>query len=249
MGFALNLAQDQRGSLRAVAKRLGLVDLEALAPYVDTLSGGAVDAARAELIDRLRAALGPERKRDVGWFINVEGAPDDEPDDALPHGWPDSLLDLWSEIENSRLQGAARGKELERFMHTFFDAYFDVIDRNLYTATGEIDLAMLNPQAAWWSRELGTLAFVECKNRREKSRLGDIDQFAGAMRRRWPNLGFFVARAGFTQGAQEVRRIHDASGDLLIVGISGADIRKALTEKQEPADFFQSAILRAMANG
>jgi hypothetical protein len=252
IGFALGMSRDPGACLAAVAHRTGLDGLQRLERHLATLDSEVLDAARADLVGRIRKALRGRRANSPPVLLppGLNAAEADleldEPG-AAASVWPATLDDRWRQLLRSNATGTPRGQEFEEFMVAFFQQFFTKAELQYRTKTSHIDILLTIPANDFWSR-FGSLACAECKNRRSKATLPDINQMIGerdvAHR---IEIGFFVAQAGFTKDASDRIRLHAASRDrILIVPIDGIQIGQTLADREEPAAFFERIVRDTM---
>ncbi|MGH9844668.1 MAG: YraN family protein [Blastocatellia bacterium] len=139
-----------------------------------------------------------------------------------------------------------KGKALEDLIAALFASVegFSVIDRNVYTATEEIDLVIRNSsREPVWRRE-SEIILVECKNWRSQ-RVGKnefvvfkekIENRAGRCK-----LGFLICTERFAETVEK-EMLRSSKSNLLIVPIDGDDLRKLVEAKN------RSEILRSFVD-
>jgi hypothetical protein len=229
---AISLSADPVDAVLLLADRPGLHALRLSETALNELPPSVAKRVRAALIQQLDALLGGSGADD----------PPTQPPTAVADDEPD-LLARWRAIVRSDAEGYKRGLELERFMADFFARYFEVVEHDYRTDTGQIDLLLSNtrPDPFWLSHFADM--YVECKNTKRKTEQKEINDFAGKLAPGRTTLAFFVSQSGFTPPAWD--RIRAAAIDrvgTLIVPISGEQIGQTLADGEDPEQFFKRLV-------
>jgi hypothetical protein len=143
---------------------------------------------------------------------------------------------------------ADKGAALESLMEALFAHVpgFVVYDRDLRTATEELDLVILNDSADPIFSKDGAIILVECKNWATKSGRPELSLLEGKMRNRFNRctLAFFISWSGFAETVQrEMLRL--SRDNYLIVCLVGNDVRRAALSDNFP-EFLRQAALQAL---
>lgn len=125
-----------------------------------------------------------------------------------------------------------KGRILEKLME---DCFYSIgglrfLERNLNTATQEIDLIFENlSNSSSWSRG-SRVVLVECKNWSTKVGRSEFDAFENKIKDRGGacKVGFFVAWSGVTRDF-ELERLRASREDYLIIVLDRKGIQEALT--------------------
>ena len=139
-----------------------------------------------------------------------------------------------------------KGKALEDLISALFASIegFVEIDRNVNTATEEIDLVFRNEsRSTLWQRE-SSLILVECKNwHSQKVGKNEFVLFKEKMENRVGRciLGFLICTETFAETVPK-EMLRAAKGDLLIVLIDGEGLRKLVESK------YRSRLLRELVD-
>lgn len=153
------------------------------------------------------------------------------------------LLDLWDKFSAPNLTSHEKGKRFEEFASLLFGHVFKVVNHNLNTENGEVDIVLeiTNPEPFWI--EFGGDALVECKNWDGHIPLKEVASFSHKVNQARVKLGFVVSVSGFTDDAIRTLR-NNASNVIapLVVPISGDDIKKLIRRKGQFDDFFKNKI-------
>lgn len=232
VGLALALSRDPSLGVLAIAERPGLSILDRLGPQLSELPKGALARARRILAEQTATLLSGGEPPVSLPPVSEEGG-----------GESKRLLERWLALEKSTSYGHERGLELELFMVDFFSRFFDVVEHDYRTDTGQIDLLLENIQSNpfWLGHHVDI--YVECKNTRDKTELSAVNDFAGKLASSPTTLAFFVSQAGFTKPAWD--RIKSAAHDptqTTIVPIAGEMIRRTLEDDEDPERFFKTAV-------
>jgi NACHT domain/Restriction endonuclease len=235
LAMALALSGDPASGLIALGECPGLSSLERLVPHLGEIPDGAVERARQALSDRIARILSTGNRGSV--LLEAELP---TPADGSP---PDGLLARWFKLETSDADGYERGLELESFMVDFFGRFFEVVEHDYRTKTGQIDILLENVQSnPFWLGHDADI-YVECKNTRSAVGLGPINDFAGKLATDSATLAFFVSQAGFKSTAWD--RLRNAAQDqsqTSIVPVTGVDIRRTLEDGEDPERFFKNLV-------
>jgi hypothetical protein len=154
-----------------------------------------------------------------------------------------NLLRDYDGVCEKGLASHVKGRRLEKFMADFFGQVFVLVNANLNTENGELDLLFENKRIDPFWIECGGDIFVECKNYLDHVPSKEIGNFADKVSQAHGKLAFFVAVNGFTEDA--MRRIlnHAAKGTSpLIVPIEGSDLTKMLTAREDFESFLKERI-------
>ena len=145
-------------------------------------------------------------------------------------GW--GALPLQELIDQVEVQTTtdAKGRVLEELACRLFETVpgFEVKGR-VRTATEEIDITMLNnSDDAIWKRE-GAIVLAECKNWSSKVGKDEFVLFEKKLtnRRQRCTCGFLISWNGFA-GTVAKEQLRGSQEDILIIPVSGEDIRSAV---------------------
>ncbi|HEX8744039.1 MAG TPA: restriction endonuclease [Thermoleophilaceae bacterium] len=229
---AITLSADPVDAVLRLADRPGLDTLRLSRSALSELPPSVARRVRTALIEHLDVLLGGS---------GAEGPPT-EPQREVTDEEPD-LLARWRALVASDAEGYERGLELERFMADFFGRFFEVVEHDYRTDTGQIDLLLSNTRPdPFWLNHIADM-YVECKNTSRKTEQKEINDFAGKLAPGRTTLAFFVSQSGFTPPAWD--RIRAAAldrGGTLIVPIKGAQIEQTLADGEEPERFFKRLV-------
>lgn len=153
------------------------------------------------------------------------------------------VAQLWGQCKTTE-NPQSKGKYLEDFVEALFFHVFHIVNKDRLTNFGEIDLICEQRDFnAFWGRWQSDF-FVECKNRKDKSPVSDINEFVGKATACNTRLCFFVSMTGFTDYAiNSMRASWGKPGVPDIVWISGDDIELWLNNT-ETVDFFLKKMCR-----
>jgi len=141
----------------------------------------------------------------------------------------DQLLDSVEKAQSSN----DKGRSLEELCSRLFETVpgFTVTGR-LRTATEEIDISILNDSSEPRLRRESALLLAECKNWSAKCGKDELVIFKQKVenRTRRCSIGFLVSWNGFTTTVTK-EMLRGSHEDVLIVPITGEDVRHAVTAK------------------
>jgi hypothetical protein len=159
---------------------------------------------------------------------------------ADPHN---NLVNQWKRTKQVGLQSFEKGRRLEAFARAFFSQFFKVVNANLNTEDGEIDVLLENTNASPFWLEYGSDILVECKNWNANTPLHDVGAFAYKAGRARVRLAFFLSVTGFTVDAVRTMRNQAASSNgPLIVPLTGDEIETALRTQEILEEFLKERI-------
>jgi hypothetical protein len=190
----------------------------------------------AYVLDQFRHELGPDliKKLTVG---------DSQVKHPQPEGIHSQLRRQLAEVLNPALPPQKKGKQFEDFAERFFRQSFNIVDLNVNTENGEIDLIVENIGTDPFWTEWGGDIFVECKNWDTSRPLKETATFSNKVRMSRGKLGFFVSVSGFTEDALRTLKNQVADRDApLIVPITGESIQLMLDHQEKFDLFFRDAI-------
>ena len=190
----------------------------------------------AYVLDQLRRELGSEliKKLVVG---------DIQEKRPQPEGIHSQLRRQLAEVLDSALPPQKKGKIFENFAERFFRQSFNIVDLNVNTENGEIDLIVENTGTHPFWTEWGGDIFVECKNWNTSRPLKETAAFSNKVRMSRGKLGFFVSVSGFTEDALRTLKNQVADRDApLIVPITGESMQFMLDHREQFDLFFRDAI-------
>ena len=229
---AISLSADPVDAVLLLADRPGLDALNVSGRGLSELPPSVAYRVRTALIQHIDVLLGGPGA----------GGPPTGPQRAVTDEEPD-LLARWRALVASDAEGYERGLELERFMADFFGRFFEVVEHDYRTDTGQIDLLLSNTRPdPFWLNHIADM-YVECKNTSRKTERKQINDFAGKLAPGRTTLAFFVSQSGFTPPAWD--RIRAAAldrGGTLIVPISGTQIDQTLADGEDPEHFFKRLV-------
>lgn len=153
------------------------------------------------------------------------------------------LLDLWNGVNEPGLPSHVKGRRLEEFAKCFFGKVFGVIESNLNTEDGEIDVLLENRNTSPFWLEFGSDIFVECKNWTSHTPLHEIAAFSYKATRYGVRLAFFFAVSGFTSDAARTMKNQAVSTNgPLLVPLNGEQILHALENGTDLEEFLKRQI-------
>jgi len=155
------------------------------------------------------------------------------------------LLRLWDKASEQALPSHVRGARFEDFAVCLFSSdLFNVVQRDLNTENGELDLVCeMRRRDPFWA-DFGGDVLVECKNWSSDVPLADSATFAHKVSlARGVKLAFLLSKSGFTDPAIRMLR-NDASDPTkpLIVPLDGRSLKDALVQRVDLELFFKDAI-------
>jgi hypothetical protein len=168
--------------------------------------------------------------------------------DNILRGHYAKAAELVARVEAAE-SAANKGAALESLMEALFAQVpgFVVHERDLRTATEELDLVILNGSSdPVFSRD-GSIILVECKNWTMKPGRPEFSLLEGKMRNRRNRctLAFFISWSGFA-GTVQREMLRLSRDNYLIVCITGSDVRRAVLTDTFP-EFLRQATLQALA--
>jgi hypothetical protein len=143
---------------------------------------------------------------------------------------------------------ADKGSSLESLMEALFAQVpgFVVFDRDLRTATEEVDLVIVNDSPdPVFSRD-GMIILVECKNWTARPGRPDFSNLEIKVQNRHNrcSLAFFVSWSGFAETVS-LEALRLSRQDYVIVCLIGSDVRRAALAGEFP-EFLRQATLQAV---
>ncbi len=140
--------------------------------------------------------------------------------------WKQALGKKWQEATQDGLPAGEKGKRLEEFAVELFGRVFKVVEKDLRTATEELDVVLEFPgRDPIWAQAPTIL--VECKNWSAKVPQKEVSALATKGRLNACDLAFVLSVSGFTQDARMQARDHNLAEQAerrLVVLVSGADV-------------------------
>lgn len=143
----------------------------------------------------------------------------------------------------SSLTAQAKGKKFEEFAIHFFSQVFKIVDHDLNTEDGEIDLiAEIIRQDPFWA-EFGGDVLIECKNWASHVPLKEVAAFTHKVSQKRVKLAFFISVSGFT--ADAIRTLKNQSSNTaapLVVPMEISDIKDMLLRQELFEEFTKQQI-------
>jgi hypothetical protein len=234
---------DERDILRSVLMHGGSLDTENPIQYLaDGLPD--VNAPAIEKLTRADMLL----KTETGTNVVFSLAAPASLFFAAERVWKQALEKKWREATVDGLAADQKGKRLEDFAVELFGRVFKVVERDLRTATEELDVVMeFAGRDPIWAQAPTIL--VECKNWSARVPQKEVSALATKGRLNACDLAFILSISGFTQDARMQARDHnlaDQAERRLVVLISGVDVEGFLSRgNEETADDFLKKLRRA----
>ncbi len=190
----------------------------------------------AYVLDQLQRELGADLINKLAGGMAQEKHPQ-------PESIHSQLRRQLAEVRESNLPAHMKGKLFEQFAERLFRQSFNIIDLNVNTENGEIDIILENTGTDPFWTEWGGDIFVECKNWDSSRPLKETAAFSNKVRMSRGKLGFFVSMSGFTEDALRTLRNQVADRDApLIVPITGDAITAMLDHREKFDLFFRESI-------
>jgi len=166
--------------------------------------------------------------------------------DLLVNGNKNTLKKEWEKLIKQQ-NSSQKGKQLECFCAELLSIQFKIIEKNLLTHNGEIDLIVENKSTdPFWS-DFSTDYFVECKFWKEKVPIEKILAFFTKVSNSSIKLGFFISLSGFTKDAlREFENIASKSLSPIIVPITQNEIIEYLSVNEIDSNEFFKKLVRKM---
>lgn len=157
-------------------------------------------------------------------------------------GWgADSLDALVDAVENAS-SNQAKGRSLEELCSRLFETVPGMtVTQRILTETEEIDISVLNGSDDPRLRREGAIILAECKNWSGRCGKNEFVVFRAKLENRSQRttLGFLISWNGFSETVTK-EMLRGSREEILIVPLSGDDLRKAVREKS-----FVAVMLRA----
>ena len=155
-------------------------------------------------------------------------------------GWGTNSLDALVDAVDKATNADEKGRALEEFCARLFASVPGfVVTQRIRTETEEIDISIVNGSSEPRLSREGAVILVECKNWSSRCGKNEFVIFHQKMqnRSRRCSLGFIVSWNGFSDTVTK-EMLRGAREDLLVVPITGAEIRAAVR-----LDSFASTLL------
>ena len=158
---------------------------------------------------------------------------------------PDIYTELsrrWRLAIQDKLSSVEKGRLLEDFAKAFFGTLFVVVESNLYTENGEIDVLLENRGTSPFWLEYGSHVLVECKNWGSHVPLDEIGLVGYKASAFGIRLAFMLTKSGVTKDAKRTVRNQAASLTTLVVPLASDEIESALLGREDLEEFLKVRI-------